>query len=72
VVVATGFFDHANWFDEYTLTDGRTMKTLLKWPNSISLLEAFKIVDAKIYAIHALFDYLPYSMHSPFYQGDQP
>ena len=68
VVVASGFFDHANWFDEYTLTDGRKMKTALKWPNSISLLEAFKIVDGKIYAIETVFDYVPYAMHNPFYE----
>lgn len=66
IVVATGFFDHANWFDEYQLTDGRKMKTALKWPNSISLLEAFKIVDGKIYAIETVFDYVPYAMHNPF------
>src|SRR5690606_11449724 len=44
IVVGTNFFDHANYFDEYTLTDGRTMKTLLKWPNSLTIMEAFKIV----------------------------
>jgi|GEM_PF-94463 len=67
VVVATGFFDHANEFDRYTLTDGKEMKTLLKWPNSISLVEAFKIVDGRIYAIEAVFTYVPYFMHSPFW-----
>lgn len=66
VVVATGFFDHANTFDEYELTDGRTMETVLKWPNSITLLEAFKIRDGKIYRIEAVFTYVPYFMHSPF------
>ncbi len=43
VVVSTGFFDHNNWFDEYLLNDGRTMRTALKWPNSITLIEAFRI-----------------------------
>src|SRR5690606_4883500 len=66
VVVATGFFDHANTFDRYTLTDGREMKTLLKWPNSISLVEAFKIVNGAIYRIEAVFTYVPYFMPSPF------
>jgi hypothetical protein len=66
VVVASGFFDHANTFDRYTLTDGREMRTVLKWPNSISLLEAFKIRDGKIYRIEAVFTYVPYFMHSPF------
>ncbi len=67
VVVATGFFDHANEFDRYKLTDGREMKTALKWPNSISLIEAFRVRDSKIYRIEAVFSYVPYAMHNPFY-----
>jgi hypothetical protein len=68
VVVATGFFDHANTFDTYKTTDGKDRKTLLKWPNSISLVEAFKIRDGKIYRIEAVFTYVPYFMYSPFYE----
>jgi hypothetical protein len=67
VVVSTGFFDHANTFDTYKTTDGKERKTLLKWPNSISLVEAFKIRDGRIYRIEAIFTYVPYFMHSPFY-----
>jgi hypothetical protein len=67
VVVATGFFDHANTFDTYKTTDGKDRKTLLKWPNSISLVEAFKIRDGRIYRIEAVFTYVPYFMHSPFF-----
>ena len=67
VVVSTGFFDHANEFDRYKLTDGREMKTALKWPNSISLIEAFKVRDSKIYRIEAVFSYVPHRMHNPFY-----
>lgn len=66
IVVATGFFDHANTFDTYKLTDGRELKTVLKWPNSISLLEAFKIRSGKISRIEAVFTYVPYFMPSPF------
>jgi len=66
VVVATGFFDHANMFDAYKLTDGREMKTVLKWPNSISLIEAFKIRDGRLSRIEAVFTYVPYFMPSPF------
>ncbi|MET0291794.1 MAG: hypothetical protein ABW136_05460 [Steroidobacteraceae bacterium] len=69
IVVATGFFDHANTFDEYRLNDGRTMKTFLKWPNSISLLEAFRINDGKIQLIEAVFTYVPYFMHNPWAQS---
>lgn len=66
VVVASGFFDHANMFDSYTLTDGREMKTVLKWPNSITLLEAFRIKNGEISRIEAVFTYVPYFMPSPF------
>jgi hypothetical protein len=66
IVVATGFFDHANTFDHYKINDGREMKTALKWPNSISLLEAFKIRGGKISRIEAVFTYVPYFMPSPY------
>ena len=68
VVVATGFFDHANEFDTYKTTDGVERKTALKWPNSISLMEAFRVHEGKIQRIEAIFTYVPYFMHSPFYR----
>jgi hypothetical protein len=67
IVVASAFFDHANEFDSYKLTDGRDMKTALKWPNSITLLEAFRIRNAEISRIEAVFTYVPYFMHNPFW-----
>jgi hypothetical protein len=67
VVVATGFFDHANEFDRYKTTDGIERRTALKWPNSISLIEAFRVRDGRIHRIEAVFSYVPYFMHSPFY-----
>ena len=69
VAVGRGFFDHANEFDHYNLTNGREMKTALKWPNSISLLEAFRIRDGKIARIEAVFTYVPYFMPDPFREG---
>jgi hypothetical protein len=66
VVVATGFFDHANTFATYRTTDGVERKTALKWPNSITLMEAFKIRDGQIYRVEAVFTYVPYFMHSPW------
>jgi hypothetical protein len=66
IVVASGFFDHANTFDRYVLTNGREMKTALKWPNSISLLEAFRIRDGRIHRVEAVFTYVPYFMHNPW------
>jgi hypothetical protein len=66
IVVGTGFFDHANAFDSYKTTDGKTMKTALKWPNTISLMEAFKIRNGMIYRVEAVFTYVPYFIHSPW------
>lgn len=70
VVLGSGFFDHANTFDRYTLTDGREMRTVLKWPNSITLLEAFKIRNGRIWRVEAVFTYVPYFMPSPFAQDN--
>ena len=67
VAVGRGFFDHANEWDRYLLTNGREMRTALKWPNSITLLEAFRIRDAEISRIEAVFTYVPYFMHNPFW-----
>jgi hypothetical protein len=67
VVVATGFFDHANEWDRYKLNDGREMRTALKWPNSISLIEAFRVRNGAIHRIEAVFSYVPHMMHNPFY-----
>ena len=72
VVVASGFFDHANEWDRYLLTDGREMRTALKWPNSITLLEAFRIRNAEIQRIEATFTYVPYFMHNPFWSPVEP
>jgi hypothetical protein len=66
IVVATGFFDHANSFDSYKLTNGTTMKTALKWPNTITLLEAFRIRSGQIHRIEAIFTYVPYFMPNPW------
>ena len=43
-----------------------TVQTRLKWPNSITLLEAFRIRDGKISRIEAVFTYVPYFMPNPF------
>src|SRR5688572_13292126 len=67
VAVGSGFFDHANEWDRYLLTNGREMRTALKWPNSITLIEAFRIRDAEISRIEAVFTYVPYFMHNPFW-----
>ena len=70
VAVGRGFFDHANEFDRYLLTNGREMRTALKWPNSITLIEAFRIKNQEIQRIEAVFTYVPYFMHNPFWGPD--
>jgi hypothetical protein len=72
VVVGTGFFDHANEWDRYLLTNGREMRTALKWPNSITLIEAFRIRNAEIQRIEATFTYVPYFMDNPFWNDPAP
>jgi len=72
VVVATGFFDHANTFDHYKTNDGKERKTALKWPNSITLMEAFKIRAGRIYRVEAVFTYVPYFMHNPWADSAAP
>ena len=71
VVVASGFFDHDNAFDRYPISNGNEMRTALKWPNSITLLEAFRVKDSKIQRIEAVFTYVPYAMHNPWATGRQ-
>lgn len=66
VVVSTGFFDHDNELNRYVIKNGREMKTALNWPNSISLLEAFRIKEGAISRIEAVFTYVPYFMHNPW------
>jgi hypothetical protein len=45
------------------------MKTALKWPNSITLLEAFRIDAGEIQRIEAVFTYVPYFMPNPWATG---
>ncbi len=71
VVVASGFFDHDNSFDRYPINSGSEMRTALKWPNSITLLEAFRVKDSAIQRIEAVFTYVPYAMHNPWATGRQ-
>jgi hypothetical protein len=64
IVVATAYIDHAARYDTYQTTDGQTHKTLVKYPNSLGLMETFKIRDGRIYRVEAVFTFLPYFMTS--------
>ena len=71
IVLATAFFDHDNAVDTYLTNDGKSHRTALKWPNSIMLMEAFKIRNGMIYRVEVVFTYVPYFMHSPWAPGGQ-
>ncbi len=66
VVVAAAFIDHAARADQFTSTDGKVHPAFVKFPNSLGLIEAFKIRNGKIYRIEAVFTMLPYYMPSPW------
>jgi hypothetical protein len=68
LVLASGFIDHNGVLDEYTLSDGRVVKSPIRFPHSFYLLELFKIVDGKILQIEAVFVTVPYGMASPWQQ----
>lgn len=68
LVLAMGFIDHNGVLDEYTLTDGRVIKSPIRFPHSFYLMELFKIVDGKILQIESVFVTVPYGMGSPWAQ----
>jgi hypothetical protein len=64
VVVATGYIDHPARFDSFKMTDGKTRQSPFKSPNSLGLMEMFKIRNGRIYRIEAVFTTVPYYMTS--------
>ena len=64
VVVATGYIDHAATFETYQTTDGKTRNSPFKYPNSLQLMEMFKIRGGKIYRVEAVFTFVPYDTTS--------
>jgi hypothetical protein len=66
LVLAAGFIDHNGVLDEYTLADGRVVKSPIRFPHSFYLLELFKIVDGQILQIESVFVTVPYGMGSPW------
>ena len=70
LVMAAAFIDHAGRLGDYTLTDGRVVKsTPYRHPHSFCLLETFKIRGGKIQRIEAVFTTVPYRMPSPWAHG---
>ncbi len=66
LVLAAAFIDHSGVLGEYTLTDGRVIKSPIRYPHSFYLLELFKIEDGKIRQIESVFVTVPYGMGSPW------
>lgn len=66
LVLAFGFIDHCGRLDEYQLTDGRTVKSLVRRPHTFYLGELFKIDAGMICQIEANFITVPYYMPSPW------
>jgi hypothetical protein len=66
LVLSSAFIDHSGVLGEYTLTDGRVIKSPIRYPHSFYLLELFKIEDGKIRQIESVFVTVPYGMSSPW------
>jgi len=66
LVLASAFIDHNGVIDEYALSDGRVVKSPIRYPHSFYLLELFKIDDGRIRQIESVFVTVPYGMQSPW------
>lgn len=66
LIMAGGFIDHSGRVTRYTLTDGRTVDANIRHPNSLCLLETFRIRQGKIQQVEAVFTAVPYRMPSPW------
>jgi len=66
LVMAAGFIDHAGRLENFTLTDGRPIKSPLRTPSTLCLLELFKMRGGKIQQVLAVFIGVPYNMPSPW------
>jgi hypothetical protein len=67
LVMTSAFIDHAGTMGDYKLTDGRTASSaLFRRPHTYCLLETFKIRNARIEQVEAVFTSVPYRMPSPW------
>ena len=67
LVMTSAFIDHAGTIGDYKLTDGRTASSaLFRRPHTYCLLETFKIGNARIEQVEAVFTSVPYRMPSPW------
>jgi hypothetical protein len=68
LVMTAAFIDHAGRLESFTLTDGTPMKSPMRIPSTLCLLELFKMRGGKIQQIEAVFIGVPYNMPSPWIQ----
>jgi hypothetical protein len=66
LVMTGGFIDHSGTLENFTLTDGTAIKSPMRTPSTLCLLELFKIRGGKIQQIEAVFISVPYNMPSPW------
>jgi len=66
VVVAAGYIDHPARMTSFKLSDGTTRQSPVLAPNSLGLMEMFKIKNGHIYRVEAVFTDLPYGMSAPW------
>jgi hypothetical protein len=66
LIMTAGFIDHSGRVTDYKLTDGREIRANIAHPNSLCLLETFKIRGGRIQQVEAVFTAVPYRMPSPW------
>jgi hypothetical protein len=66
LVMTAGFIDHDGTLGTFTLTDGTVIKSPMKIPSTLCLMELFKMRGGKIQQIEAVFIGVPYNMPSPW------
>jgi hypothetical protein len=68
LIMTAAFIDHSGALENFTLTDGTPIKSPMRTPSSLCVLELFKIRGGKIQQIEAVFIGVPYNMGSPWIQ----
>jgi hypothetical protein len=68
LVMTAGFIDHDGTLGTFTLPDGTVVKSPMKIPSTLCLMELFEMRGGKIQQIEAVFIGVPYNMPSPWIQ----
>ncbi len=70
LALGCGFIDHAGKLRDFTLSDGTPAKSPFLRPQTLNLMELFKVKDGAIEQIEADFISVPYHMPSPWDDPD--